>query len=628
MLELPPKSNLVGNTELETKSAHDLNRGPEPTRALRILYGSQTGNAEDMAKRVGLQAKLLGFNVTVETMDDFQLKELPRQHLVVFICSTTGHGQEPENMKNLFNFIRRKDLPKNCLSKVRFAVYGLGDSSYAKFNYVSKILFKRLKEIGAQPIQDLVASDEQHRYGCDGAIYPKLDELWSMLNKVVPTERSQHSYSYSISSSNQTGHVKIFNDKFIERYNLKEAVCVKNQRVTDPTHFQDTRFLCFKSVQEIDYEPGDVCTIYPQNANENVQEFIKLLKLDPKQRIKVEKLDSNYMVNYLYDFIPDGTTLEDLVRFYLDIQSVPKRSFFEYLWPFSNDKLERDKLREFATTEGQEELYDYCIRPKRTILETLMDFPNTIENIKLDSLLDMIPPIKPRSFSIASALSVHPNEIHLIVGVVSYKTNLKKLRKGLCSNYLSRVEPVENVMDSTPPPATSIIRFFIRRTSFKLPRDDHTPTIMVGPGLGIAPFRGFIEERHRRRGASDESYSDTVLNHLYFGCRYQDKDFYFGDELERYSNKSTIKLQVAISRQQPKQYVQDLLKEDANLVVSLMRNHNAIFYVAGNSKLPEEIRTTLAEMFTPLDNSGESPDYGEKVVAHLEASDRIQYDCW
>uniref|UniRef100_A0A6G1S830 NADPH-dependent diflavin oxidoreductase 1 n=1 Tax=Aceria tosichella TaxID=561515 RepID=A0A6G1S830_9ACAR len=595
---------------------------------LRILYGSQTGNAEDMAKRVGLQAKSLGFSVIVETMDDFQLKELPRQHLVIFICSTTGHGQEPENMKNLFNFIRRKDLPKNCLSRVRFTVYGLGDSSYAKFNYVAKILFKRLKEIGAQPIQELVASDEQHRYGCDGAIYPKLDELWLKLNKVVPpTGSHQDCYSYAIGPSTQDNVEKIFDENFRERYNLKEAVCVKNQRVTDPSHFQDTRLLCFKSIQDIHYEPGDVCTIYPQNSTENVQEFIKLLNLDPKQRVKVNKLDPDYMVNYLYDFIPDGTTIEDLVRYYLDIQSVPKRSFFEYLWPFSGDKLERDKLKEFATTEGQEELYDYCIRPKRTILETLMDFPNTIGNIKLESLLDMIPPIKPRSFSIASAASVHPNEIHLIVGVVSYKTNLKKSRKGLCSNYLARLEPVEGIKCISQ---SSIIRFFIRRTSFKLPQDDKTPIIMVGPGLGIAPFRGFIQERHRRRLNADGvgSFPDTVFNHLYFGCRYQSKDFYFEEELERYSSKSTIRLQVAISREQNKQYVQDLLKADSDLIVRLMRNDNAIFYVAGNSKLPEAIRIALAEMFSQLDRSDESSDYGEKVVAHLEASNRIQYDCW
>lgn len=598
-----------------------------------ILYGSQTGNAEDMAKRVGLQAKLLGYNVVVETMDDFQLKQLPKQHLVIFICSTTGHGQEPENMKTLFNFIRRKDLPRDCLSNLRFAVYGLGDSSYAKFNYVSKILFKRLKECGAHPVQNLVTGDEQHRYGCDGEIYPKLDELWLTLatneTNVKPgdlsniSDRVSNSYSVTyLTADDDGGNRGIFHDDFVKRYNLMEAVCVRNERVTDPSHFQDTRFLCFRSKQDMDYEPGDVCTIYPENSDDNVRQFINLLHLDPKQKIKLEKRDLNYMINYLYDFIPEGTTIEDLIKYYFDIQSVPKRSFFEYLWPFSDDELERSKLREFATTEGQEEVYDYCIRPKRSILETLMDFPNTLKNIKFESLFDMIPAIKPRSFSIASASSVHPNEIHLIVGVVSYKTIMKKPRKGLCSTYLASMTPVEDIKS-----ASSILRFFIRRTSFKLPLKRQTPIIMIGPGLGIAPFRGFIEERAK---TSDGASSDVQSNHFYFGCRDENKDFYFKDELERYSEQSAIRLQVAFSRQEPKYYVQDLLKTDANLIVSLIQEHDATLYVAGNSKLPEEIRILLAEMLTRRANESDEAvrTKGERIVDALEASGRIQYDCW
>jgi sulfite reductase alpha subunit-like flavoprotein len=617
--------------------------GRDPSRVLRILYGSQTGNAEDMAKRIGFQAKCHGFSVIVETMDDFNLKDLPKQSLVIFVCSTTGHGQEPENMKNLFNFMRRKDLPKDCLAKMKYAVYGLGDSSYAKFNYVSKILFKRLKECGAQPIQELVAGDEQHRFGCDGAIYPKLDELWSKLAgcdiraQDFSANSDSASYSYSVDFCPSTSHDSSnsgtkFNDEFIKRYNLCEAACILNQRITDPSHFQDTRFLCFKSKQDIYYEPGDVCTIYPQNPDDDVQDFIKLLNLDPGQRIKLKKLDPNFMVNYLYDFVPDGLTVEDLVRYYFDIRSIPKRSFFECLWPFSDNDLERNKLRELASTEGQEEVYEYCIKLKRSILETLSDFPQTIKNIRFESLFDIIPPIKPRSFSIASASSVHPNEIHLIVGVVSYKTDLRnsrgerKLRKGLCSNYLANMLHVQDVQHA---PASSLIRFFIRRTSFSLPRDMQTPVIMVGPGLGIAPFRSFIEEIHRKRACNTgESSNGADLNHLYFGCRYQDKDFYFKKELEDYSRKSTIRLQVAFSRQQPKQYVQDLLKNDAGLIKKLMNNQDGILYVAGNSKLPEAIRIVLANMLAVSGDSGEHLEEGEKIVAHLEASNRIQYDCW
>lgn len=621
-----------------------------------ILYGSQTGNAEDMAKRVGLQAKSLGYPVLVQAMDDFPLKQLPKQRLVIFICSTTGHGQEPENMSNLFNFMRRKGLPRDCLAPLKFAVYGLGDSSYTKFNYVSKILFKRLSECGAKALQPLVAGDEQHQFGCDGVIYPKLEELWQAIgresllspedcdkfvSKPQNTTIDSQCFSYSVLLFTSTNGGSIasgcqpFSREFKASCNMQEAICMVNQRITAPDHFQDTRFLRFRACESdsLSHEPGDVCTILPENSDESVQEFMSLLGLNPTDRITLKKLDPNYMVNYLYDFVPAGLQVQDLVRYYLDIGSVPKRSFFEFLWPFSEaDSLERGKLKEFASTEGQEELYDYCIRPKRTILETLMDFPQTVKNIRLDSLLDMIPPIKPRSFSIASARSAYPDEIQLIVGVVNYRTSMRKMRKGLCSNYLARMKTTSDGISSG-----SVLRYFVRRTSFKLPREVAVPIIMVGPGLGVAPFRSFIEERHARLQGTRHALSN---NHLYFGCRSPDKDYYFKDELEGFAAKdqmgaATLNLKVAFSRHEPKQHVQDLLLADAEAISRLINDESAIFYVAGNSRLPPELRTLLAKVLTRERGDSSAAveqtsvgDEGERLVAQLEAANRIQYDCW
>jgi len=604
---------------------------------LTILYGSQTGNAEDLAKRIGLEAKRRGVSsLQVLSVDDFNLKLLPKIKFVLFVCATTGHGQEPENMKNFYNFIRRRDLPNDCLRGLKFAIYGLGSSSYAKFNYVSKILFKRLSECGAEPLQELVASDEQHRFGCDGLIYPKLDELWPGLGLDSGTslvkqddEKRKADNSYEVSFYDKDGDfpepVDKFKTEFIAKYKIGAATCIVNDRLTPESHFQDTRLLCYKAHNPISYEPGDVCTIYPQNSDSTVQSFINLLRLDPKSRIRITKRDPNYMINYLYDFIPDGLKVEDLVRYYLDIQSVPKRSFFEYLWPLSDNELEREKLKEFATTEGQAELYEYCVRPKRSILETLMDFPNTVGNIKFEYLFDLIPPIKPRSFSIASSLRAHPNEIHLLVGVVNYKTSMRSPRLGLCSNYLASMkvnrDPVEKVAQE------SMLRFFIRNTAFKLPRDLHQPIIMIGPGLGLSPFRAFIEERAIRLEEEGDELRREVLpaSFLYFGCRYEEMDYYFRQSLEEYSEKCVIKLAVAFSRHKPKQYVQDLIAQDAHLIGQLIKEKNALVYVAGNSKLPENLRSLLGEI---LSEGSEFSGDPEGIATRLEMSNRIRYDCW
>lgn len=585
---------------------------------ITILYGSQTGNAEDLARRIGHRAKFLGFNVLAQTMDDFPLKQLPKQKLVIFVCSTTGHGQEPENMKNLYNFIRRRDLPKDCLSDLKFTVYGLGDSSYAKFNYVSKVLYRRLEECGAQPLQKLVTGNEQHHLGCDGAIYPALDDLWAQLGKYISSTTGDDSLvpiepecSYEVTVGNSMEFPtpdSIFRPEFCDRYQLKQAMCTLNCRITPDTHFQDTRHLCFKSDDPLEYEPGDVCTILPANTDENTTIFINLLRLEPDQRFSLKKKDKNYMVNYLYDFIPDGLRIYDVIKYYFDIQSVPKRSFFEFLWPFSLNDLERGKLREFASTEGQEEMYEYCVKPKRSILEVLLDFPHTVCNIKFQYLFDIIPPIKPRSFSIASSTSVHPNEVHLIVGVVKYQTRMKKTRIGLCSNYLASLTPVESGAATID--EKNSIKFFIKRTDFKLPQNDSTPVLMIGPGLGIAPFRSFIEERAARA-------SKNSLNFLYFGCRFESQDFYFKKELESFVRSDILSLKVAFSRETPKRYVQDILREDSELIRKLIIEEKATVYVAGNSKLPEDLRTVFAKILG-----------SEKFVAQLETTNKIQYDCW
>lgn len=607
-----------------------------------ILYGSQTGNAEDMAKRLGYQAKTLNYDVLVESMDDFPLPQLTKDNLVIFICSTTGHGQEPENMKNFYNFIRRKDLPSNCLKNLNFLVYGLGDSSYAKFNYVAKILYKRLINCGAQPIQDLVKGDEQHHLGCDGIIYPKLEEFWTKLDStnrnlfsnLHQNPPKESSYKITIDSNLPEPNIIDFpfKETYQSKYKIKSAICTLNERVTAPDHFQDIRHIILKSLDHIDYEPGDVVVIHPENSLENVQLFINLLNLNPDDRISISKKDRNYMINYPYDYIPDGITIFDLVRRYLDIQSVPKRSFFEYLWQFSNNNLERNKLKEFATTEGQEEMYEYCIQPKRSILEVMADFPHTIKNIVFDFILDLIPPIKPRSFSIASSNKLHPNELHMLVGVVKYQTRLKKTRRGLCSTYLSKIPTTKLITNedrATKGDIATRVPIRLVQSEFRLPpivNNKLSPLIMIGPGTGLAPFRGFLQEIHHLKKKTGLETSDIVL---YYGCRYKSKDYLCQDELAKFIADGILtKLRVAFSRDQSeKVYVTHLLKQNLEETWDIIHNRNGHIYICGEAtSMAKDVMQVFKEIIMEKLEVDEkvSDDYLKK----MELDKRYKADVW
>merc|ERR1719295_1135288 len=202
--------------------------------------------------------------------------------------------------------------------------------------------------------------------------------------------------------------------------------------------------------------------------------------------------------------LPQPCTMRFAVKHYFDIQSIPKRYFFELLSHFTTDEMEREKFVEFTTAEGQQDLYDYCNRPRRNILEVLYDFRHTTPNIPVEYLWDLIPPIKPRSFSIASSPNYHGDVLELLVAVVNYRTVLKSPRRGLCSTWISRLR------------AGDIVNITTKRGTLVFPPAP-VPVVMVGPGTGVAPFRSFLLQNPPEQR--------NCL--LYFGSRNREADFFF-----------------------------------------------------------------------------------------------------
>lgn len=244
------------------------------------------------------------------------------------------------------------------------------------------------------------------------------------------------------------------------------------------------------------------------------------------------------------------------------------RYFWEILAHFANSDLEREKFTEFTTAEGQQDLFDYVHRPRRTIVEILADFPRIAANVPAQYVFDMIPVLQPRAFSIASSLTSHPGEAHLLMAVVRYKTKLLvKSRAGVCSTWLAGLD--------TSSQQTPRIPVWVKKGTIQFPgAGDPTPVIMVGPGTGVAPFRNFIQERVA---------SGTGNNVLVFGCRSQTKDFYCSEEWRGYVARGLMTLVTAFSRdQENKCYVQHKIKENAALIWPLIDRHNALFIIAGN----------------------------------------------
>ena len=405
----------------------------DDNRCLVVLYGSQTGTAQEVAERVGREGERLHFSTEVRDLDSFDVRRLPTSPLVVYVASTTGQGEEPDNMKKTWKFLLRKNLPATSLSGQRYGVLGLGDSSYAKFNHVAKKLNKRLIQLGAVQLLAPGLGDDQHDLGPDFVIDPWLESFWSLALQLYPLPPGKQPISRNVRPSPRfrlewvsDGTEEGREGDGPEQFSVCEVISC--ERKTPEDHFQDVRLLKVDTHNEIGYRPGDVAEVLPSNLQENCDTFFKLFpNLDPDKKFLLYPTNPKISMPS-HEQLPKPCSLAHAVKHYFDIQAIPRRYFFELLAHFTTDELEKEKFEEFNTAEGQQELYDYCNRPKRNILEVLHDFRYTTPNIPVDFLFDLIPAIKPRSFSIASSPFAHPGRIELLVAVVKFKTNLKAPR--------------------------------------------------------------------------------------------------------------------------------------------------------------------------------------------------------
>lgn len=550
----------------------------------------------------------------VSAMDEYPRRDFIDESLVIAVCATTGQGEEPDNMKQFWKFLLRKNLPSDSLARVKFAVLGLGDSSYQKFNFVAKKMHRRLLQLGAESILPLALADDQHDLGPDAVVDPWLVSLWDALlatyplppnvtvkeNELLP---SKFAARFLDAIEDGVENLPVGSGESLTRAAVRVKV-IGNERVTPDDHFQDVRLLKFgNESDELAYKPGDVLMVEPSNTSDSVDEFMRLLNLEATRKFTLTSNDINVAVP---QFFRTCRTVRETVEKFLDVESVPRRYFFELLSYFTTSELEKEKLLEFCSPAGQQDMFDYCIRPRRTIVETLQDFPAARVKVPFDYLFDLVPQIKPRAFSIASSPKAHPGEIHLLVAVVSYKTRLKKLRRGLCSTWLSRLRVGDDVTA------------WIRGGSIRFPSSP-TSVMMVGPGTGVAPFRSYISQR---------AESDVGGNLLVFGCRSEKKDFYFRDEWSRLSDKNLLQLITAFSRdQEEKIYVQHRIADHRHIVWKLLNEDKGCFFIAGNAKqMPSEVLQAVKDVVQV--EGGKSEDEAELFIKELERTQRLQTETW
>ena len=276
-----------------------------PPRQLLIMYGSQTGTAQAVAERIGREAKRYHFDTKVKPMNDYQpFEQLGQESLTVFVCATTGQGDQPDNMMKFWRSLLKRTLPKDFLNGFNFAVLGLGDSGYAQFNYAAKRLNRRLSQLGGTPVVNVGLADDQHDLGQDFVIDPWVSGFWNKALQMYPLPPGLNPISSdvlpppkyklqfdTIETVNDTNHDKV---EGFDSQNPFYATLISNDRVTHEDHFQDTRLVELKISDQVTYCPGDVCLVQPTNSKKTVTKFLELMAhLDPDKKFSLLQNDEN-----------------------------------------------------------------------------------------------------------------------------------------------------------------------------------------------------------------------------------------------------------------------------------------------------------------------------------------------
>ncbi|OQR93667.1 NADPH-dependent diflavin oxidoreductase [Achlya hypogyna] len=593
--------------------------------ALHVLYGSATGTAQDVAEQIGRMATARNVPSVVSPLDDFPIASLPSLEHVVFVVASSGDGEAPENMTQSWKFLLRKSLASDSLATVRVAVFGLGDSSYAKYNAVARRLqvlevtsgkydnvVARLVQLGATEIIERGLGDDQHELGYHGALNPWLEKLWAVLLATEPfrlpagfvvddsPKMTAPIYRVSTAESGEpvVPHTFYAPPKTVlpgHNGKILMATVTTNARLTAADWSQDVRHLALDmSASPVAYAPGDIALLYPENVDTPaIDACIARFGLVRGTQLRIERVDGQ-----LAD-VPSPVSVDDLFRKYLDVFGTPRRSFFERLSLFAADDEEREKLLELASPGGK------CnqLPPPLTPPQVLDDFPSC--HVPMEFLLEFIPRLQPRSYSIASAARVHPHTIELTVALVGYLTPYKRPKRGICSAYLADL-PVGTTLAlwlksglfAPPPPAANVL--------------------LVGPGTGVAVMRALLQDRSAGSGE----------NHLYFGCRHASQDFLYESEWNlMVSNGSLASLHVAFSRDQGhKLYVQAKLAASKATVFRVLANGGYCFVAGSAKRMPTDVYEAIRDIVA---SEGQvSLKDAEKFMKTLVRQKRYVVESW
>ncbi|MGN8047869.1 assimilatory sulfite reductase (NADPH) flavoprotein subunit [Bacillus sp. 22190] len=541
------------------------------SKDVTVLYGSQTGNSEGLAKKTAQHLEEKGFQVTLSSMSDFKPNNLKKINNLLVIVSTHGEGDPPDNALSFHEYVHGRRAPK--LDHLSFSVLSLGDSSYEFFCQTGKEFDERFEELGGTRLFDRVDCDLDY----DEPFSEWLQGVASSLSEGEAVSLPQESAGANNQAVSEYSRTNPFYAEVLENINL-------NGRGSN----KETRHLELSlEGSGLVYEPGDSLGIYPTNDPALVDELIQTCGWNAEESVTVHKNG-------------DTLPLKEALTSHFEITVLTKPLLQKIA-----ELTKSESLHALLEEGNEEKLKEYIAG--RDLVDAARDF-GPFEGTAADftSILRKIPA---RLYSIASSLKANDEEVHLTIGAVRYDAHGRE-RQGVCSILCAeRLQPG----DTLPV-------YIQHNQNFKLPQDPDAPIIMVGPGTGIAPFRSFMQEREEM-GANGKSW-------LFFGDQHFVTDFLYQTEWQKWLKDGVLtKMDVAFSRDtEEKVYVQHQMKKQSKELFEWLEQ-GAYVYICGDEKhMAHDVHNTLLSIIQ--EEGAMSKEKAESYLANLQQQKRYQRDVY
>lgn len=553
-----------------------------PTTTIDVLFGTQTGNAEFLADELVAGAKARGLGGRASALDAVTPEQLAEMSHVLVVTSTYGEGEMPDNAGLFWDAIQASTVPR--LEGLQYAVLGLGDTSYDEFCQAGKLLDTRFEQLGATRIHDRVDCDVDFEDPAALWTAAVLDRLAAEAGATAaPGATTGGGAGDGAAATGGAGASRASRPgSQWNKRNPYPSRLVENRLLSSPRSAKEIRHYEFDLGDSgIEYAAGDALAVVPVNDEVFVADLL-------------EQVGANGGEAF------DGRPITEVLRTDREIRT-PSKDLIA-------DLVQRAPSSELAAVvaHGDKHELDRWLWG-RDVLDLLRDAGPAAPG--LDELLPNLRPLQARQYSISSSPLAHPDRIHLTIASVRYG-DPHRMYAGVASTFLAdRVDPDGTVDVYLQPNA-----------SFGVPADESAPMIMIGPGTGVAPFRGFLHER-AASGA-------TGRNWLFFGDQRRDTDFVYRDELTELQEQGVLnRLDLAFSRDQAeKVYVQTRMLEQSAELFAWLEDGGHVYVCGDASRMAKDVEAALLQVIRTGRGRGE--DDAQAYLADMRRAKRYVRDVY